>query len=482
MDCDVSADGVPAGASGVILDIHNTSGSSLQADVRRKGSSDDHYAYGYLPGTFHKYAIVGLDSNRIFQVKIASASVKIWLVGYTSDTVIIFDNVVDKSVSATSTWIDVDTKPQVPQGATGIIVKLVNTADYPYKAGVRKKGGTDDDEANFRIPGINWICALCGVDSDRIFQGWSNGSPIKHYLVGYFGAFSGVVFKTNWVNKTPTTYGSWVDSDQTADTATDAESVIFRLRNADSAIRRAELRKNGSGDDRYATSYLDGGPGGHIWGIVALDVDRICEMIIENTNCAVYLMGYSGRTSQGLISDAASGIENVSEQSTIPITEAPGPASELIITSASMTLLDSGVPSELISTYQLWAIMESSVATDATFRPELQGILRLDMMDLAHVKNIQVQEPGALNETPVPELVLPRRVDVGHRGRVLSILGETCLAEVEALRSLFVDGEEHTLTLPTGICIRGLVESVEYERRAEDYADVEYVLRLLEMV
>src|SRR3990170_6171000 len=87
VDVDVSGDGVPSGASGVILEVRCTSGSSYpNAAFRQNGSFDDYTlkmtpetdgAAGRAIGVF-----VGIDANRVFEAKV-STNVEVWLIGYT---------------------------------------------------------------------------------------------------------------------------------------------------------------------------------------------------------------------------------------------------------------------------------------------------------------------------------------------------------------------------------------------------------------
>jgi hypothetical protein len=310
---DVSANGVPAGASGVILDIHNTHGSTIyKADVRKKGSSDDDYANGKIAATnagpSHKYAMVGIDGNRQFEAYIENATyIKIWLVGYTGDGVVYFLNKKGYQMGTTITWVDINPSADVPAGATGVIMKIINTATASYKGSVRKNGSSDDDNATSNILANASIWAMCGVDADRLLEGYIGNTLVDHYLVGYFSSTSKVIFKTNWVDKTLAGTG-WQDLDLTADTSAIADGAIFRLRQGAGAARD-EIRKKGSGDDRNASAVIASTC--HVWALTGLDADQVCQTYCSDMTFAkFYLMAYHDPVVVPTVTtQAASGLE-----------------------------------------------------------------------------------------------------------------------------------------------------------------------------
>jgi len=95
---DVSAY-VPINMSGVILDIHNTkTDTSRSVDVRHPDSTDDFYAQGQLAWKSQRGTVpVGINSTRHFEAKIEHADIRIWLMGYTDETVTYFTNVINEN-------------------------------------------------------------------------------------------------------------------------------------------------------------------------------------------------------------------------------------------------------------------------------------------------------------------------------------------------------------------------------------------------
>jgi hypothetical protein len=295
-DVDVSGDGVPSGATGVILKLvwEGSAGVSKSVDVRKKGSTDDEYDSQSLGGdSSYTIALVGIDSNRKFQAKIQTIDMKIYLVGYADDAVTFFTNKIDYSESSTfGSWVDVDPSSDVPEGATGVIVRFcIRATGADLDAAVRKKGSTDDfnQKAIFAYWSKSFIYCLCGVDSNRKFQQYVESGDVDLYLVGY--TESPITFKTNADDISIDTVDSWTDKDITNETASDADGAIIEILNGAAGLgnNRSDCRKNGSSDDNSRVVTIRDG---HTFICVGLDSSQVFEGYIDNSAVDFKLIGY----------------------------------------------------------------------------------------------------------------------------------------------------------------------------------------------
>jgi hypothetical protein len=197
---------------------------------------------------------------------------------------------VDVTPGTTSAWTDVDASSNVPAGATGVIVQMLNTSGATtYHYGVRNNGSSDTFMLGAQKTAIAGGASffMVGCDGSRIFEVYMENAAVKTYLLGYTTA--GVTFFTNATDKSTGTTGSYVDIDISGDTgASTAIGAVFIVKNTSSTARSMQLRKNGSGDNRY-TNLMSG------WataGIIGVDGSEICEQKISNTAVDMYLVGY----------------------------------------------------------------------------------------------------------------------------------------------------------------------------------------------
>lgn len=198
-----------------------------------------------------------------------------------------FTNAIDVSPTQTGQWVDVDVGWRIPEGATGVVIDAIATAEA--HSFVRKKGSTDERTTYGKIFDRGHCYLLCGVDASRVFQAYITSTDIKLWLVGY--SDEKVSFPTNAVNYTPATYDAWVDVDLSPDVPSGATGAIFEMMNKAAGPRKAALRKNGSTDDRYANSEIE--EVGHIYGLTGVDGGRILEAKIESADIELWLVGYT---------------------------------------------------------------------------------------------------------------------------------------------------------------------------------------------
>ena len=110
IDVDVSGDGVPVGATGVLLHYIETSGGDRQVYCRKNGSTDDQYLDGHVYRNGQSYFICPIDANRVFECKLEHAGLKVYVEGYTDSEVVLDTNAtaIDDSGHAEDAWNDID--------------------------------------------------------------------------------------------------------------------------------------------------------------------------------------------------------------------------------------------------------------------------------------------------------------------------------------------------------------------------------------
>ena len=115
------------------------------------------------------FLMVGVDSNRIFEVYTANTAVKTYLVGYTGQGVTFFTNAVSKATATTGSYVDVDISADTgsDMALAGIfIMKKTTTSDYSYA--LRKKGSTDDFYYYMRKGAA--AAYIVGLDANEVAQ------------------------------------------------------------------------------------------------------------------------------------------------------------------------------------------------------------------------------------------------------------------------------------------------------------------------
>jgi len=391
-DVDVSGD-IPSGSTGVILEIVNTSQAAVKIGaVRNNGSTDNYTANQNLLVQGHIFAVIGVDSNRIFEAYIGSTDVQIWLMGYCDENCGLFVNGLDRSITTTGAWTDKDVSADIPSGSTGVIINIINTATTSKLGGIRKNSSTDDRSASSTLRKQTHIFGLCGVDDARIFEGYVSATSVKFYLLGYTKA--PVTFFTNEIDKSLTGTG-WTDIDVTTETEATADGIIVHMYNTDAGTQMAgEIRKNGSSDDRSTNSGIFYGAGGHIFGLCGMDADQIFEGIISNVAVDFYIIGYA-KPAVGVtyvnVSDSGAGADAPSLQAQLPVLES-GVGTDAPTLQAQLSLADSGVGSETVWAGIFWDISDSGVGSDMI--TQLQA-------------SIPIGDSGVGAETPSLQASLP---------------------------------------------------------------------------
>ncbi len=274
---------VPVGATGVIVQFVATPSDRVYG-IRENGSTDT-WMISHETAQLNSigFLMTGLDSNRIFEVYAEDTAIKTYLVGYTMPGVTFFTNAIDKSLSTTGSYQDIDISADTgAETAIGALITIRNTSGSASFA-LRMKGSADDHYKEIKARKAS--TALIGVDGSEVCELKIGSTSLDAYLVGY--VTDGAVFLTNGVDKSTATTGSYVNVDITADIGTDdANGAILELVSQSNASLEFALRKEGA-------TYDYNGVTKHEWGIVSIDDNNLFEQHIETDNKDIFLVGYT---------------------------------------------------------------------------------------------------------------------------------------------------------------------------------------------
>jgi hypothetical protein len=89
----------------------------------------------------------------------------------------------------TGEWRDVDLSgdTDIPDGATGVILEIVNESSSSYTGQVRAKGSTQNAISGAGIRGESQVTAFVKLDDNKTFQAYRDNASIKFYIRGYTG-------------------------------------------------------------------------------------------------------------------------------------------------------------------------------------------------------------------------------------------------------------------------------------------------------
>jgi hypothetical protein len=295
VDVDVSAY-VSSNATAAIIYI-TTSNNALSYYVRKNGSTDD-LASG--SSQYHQWAIVGLDSSKIFEQKISGVAVDMFLVGYFESECTMFTNATDKSTGTTGSYVDVDissnTGADTAIVATGLIFQ--GNTNTNKRGAVRKNGSTDDFYGTSTTTTFTARSAFftVAVDASEIFEQKIGSTSVDLYLTGYLTA--GGTFNTNGTDRSLGSTGSWIDL--TALPSGAIGGLYLAHNTGTTTTRNYGFRVNGSSSEDYnGILPKDNGNYAALTAIVQCDGSRIVEGKIDNVVVDFYEMGYFTTISSG---------------------------------------------------------------------------------------------------------------------------------------------------------------------------------------
>ena len=274
-DNDISAY-IPAGATGAIVQYHNSyAGATPNISFRKKGSTDNRTPR--ISGSHQGWAIIGVDSNRVFEVYAYTGmptTIKLYLHGYTTSGVTFNTNAPSISLSSTGIYESVDLSALCP-GAVGVILEIkAGTGLESFD--VRMNGSTD--ELYRDVAGHNCFTLVAGCDSNQIIEIKRESTNLEFYILGYIT--DGANFNTNVIDASITATGSWEDL-----SALFGNMALLRI---DGPGGQFALRKNGTTPTEvYAYNQI-------CIALVESDTNLLVEGKRQTTDTKFYIVGNLG--------------------------------------------------------------------------------------------------------------------------------------------------------------------------------------------
>lgn len=174
VDCSVE---IPAGAKFAILELSIP--SEDVTGIRAKGSTDNRKRLVVNKS----FALIGLDSNRVFQVYRTGASDTFHLVGYLTAGIPKV-NGVNVSLGSTGAYINIDRSGDADAtNAVGVLLEAHVATTTIQNFAIRKNGSTDDF---LHYSWITW--PVIGLDAGKILQGKISNLNMDFYVLGYLEA------------------------------------------------------------------------------------------------------------------------------------------------------------------------------------------------------------------------------------------------------------------------------------------------------
>jgi hypothetical protein len=233
---------------------------------------------------------------------------------------ILFTDAYNISIATFSAWTDIDLSEYIPENASGVIVRVINSAGGLSSFGLRKKGSSDDitdSIANFSQTTIS-----IGCSTDRKIQANIGSADVTLWLQGYYQTEE-AVFYTNAYDKSIATDTAWTD----VICASCPSGVKFALLEVTGSYANGcNFRNKGSSDDRIPNNFC-----GHAGVIVGLDSNKTFQAYAESASgLKIRLVGYlkTGYTLENGIDVSLSGTGSYSY---IPLSSVPSGAIGAIV-------------------------------------------------------------------------------------------------------------------------------------------------------
>lgn len=180
-----TAPDVDADTDGIILFIQTLQSDDTDVEVRAVGSSNTQSSREWEEYNIGLW-VVKIDANDQFQIDLESTNAKIYLIAETKGSIEYYTNYVSITDPSTGSWqdIDLDNYVTVPDDASGVIVRAVDTSTTTdYRAGVRKNGITWAPPNNrFDCGADQQVILASGIDDGNIFEAYYESTSIGMYI------------------------------------------------------------------------------------------------------------------------------------------------------------------------------------------------------------------------------------------------------------------------------------------------------------
>ena len=203
-----------------------------------------------------------------------------------------FVNAKDVSLSASSTaWQTIDLSAQVPSGATGVTVEVVNTGASNDNSGMLR--GTEDGRDYMSNPAHGEMEArthrwqMVKLDSSRLIQGYIEHTDIDFKLLGYTIGTDPTYF-AGPSDITPSATSTWVTVSAAGGVSGSADGVILLVESTNSDALSFGIREKTS---TYSTTNRGLQPYGNTMYMVGIDASDEFEAFLQDTGINTYLVG-----------------------------------------------------------------------------------------------------------------------------------------------------------------------------------------------
>jgi hypothetical protein len=228
------------------------------------------------------------DSTAIVKVVTPNGATVTWTLGPSG--FFWFSNALDISLITALSWQDIDLTDEVPEGATGAIVEVINTGTSGDLSGVvRGKEDTRDYMSNTKFEEIEdethrW--QIVKVDSNRVIQGYVEDTQVDFKLLGYTMGTDPVYFNTP-LDVTPTTKQVWTPTDVSAFVDADADGVILFISSEHKDPKKYAVREIGSSFSNTGLKLFDYSNSMYFVGI---DSANQFDVWVEELDIKIYLV------------------------------------------------------------------------------------------------------------------------------------------------------------------------------------------------
>jgi len=168
-------------AKGIIVETCRGSIGYCYYGARKYGSTDSRK--GYSLG--HEWIIIGCDNSQVVEFYTEWTGLKFWVVGYITEGAEFFTNAVDKSISTTSAWTEIDMSDLGVNYLEMVFIECyMGEGEGEYDYGLRKKGETGADASVIgKMRYHHW--GYAAVNEDKKIEGYISDTIVDFYVVGY---------------------------------------------------------------------------------------------------------------------------------------------------------------------------------------------------------------------------------------------------------------------------------------------------------
>lgn len=195
----ISSDASPNTAIGAIWHLTKSSTSAAPGYyIRCNGGTDDRYTAGSATtGVVCYTGFVQVDGSQIFQQKIASTALTLYLAGYLTKGYVGNINGVDRSTGTTGSYVDITA---LNAAAIAGHYEFNETSTTSNNVGIHSKGSTDDYYSTLGgrtgiIAGYAILNAIVGLNASQTAQQKVATTSEDLYEMGYFTTVVSTIYQ-----------------------------------------------------------------------------------------------------------------------------------------------------------------------------------------------------------------------------------------------------------------------------------------------